>query len=259
MYKLFLRKSYLLFLLLCCSFFSCERILELIKPTEPTKPTPICKIKSEDGKEFVYDAKGKLLYISNYGYSSSVPTPLEFEYNEKDQIVRSTLQDSRAYIVKTYDYDLQGRLKHIYIEPDADAFDYTTTFTYKTDTIFIESIRKFKYEEQQVYIDRQVTLYFKDGNLIRAYHKYIRPDHQDVEYDRVYTYTNTLNKISDIQKQVSFLTSDFNNPLISKNLPSAIVAPSDESKGYSWIVNEKGYPVNNGLDNRLVYDYECIN
>lgn len=258
MHKLLLRRSYLLFLLLCCSFFSCERILELIKPTDPTKLTPSCRIKTEDGRQFIYDQEGKLLRI--YGLAYSIDTLSQFfVYNDKDQIIR-WYTNGADIPPRNYTYDSLGRLK--YMDILSEGFYTTYTFTHKVDTIVIdEKVETSDAEDAELLSTSQLTLCFKNGNLVRVYQRL--DTSSSFFFDYGYTYTNPPNKIMDSKKMLAFLLEDFTNPLMSKNLPIArknllIEEPNNQTdRIYDWILNEKGYPLNNGLDNRLIYDYEC--
>ena len=258
MYKLLLKKSYLLFILAGCSFFSCEKILELIKPSGPTKPVPSCRIKMEEEREFIYDQEGKLTRI--YGPAYSIDTLSQFfVYNDKDQVIR-WYTNGADIPPRNYAYDSIGRLKYMSIL--SEGFYHTYDFTHKVDTIVIdETVKTSDAEDAELISTNRRTLCFKNGNLIRAYQQI--DNASSFSFDYGYTYTNTPNRIMDIQKKLAFLLGEFINPLMSKNLPESrknlLIADvnNQTDRNYNWILNEKGYPLNNGIDNRLIYEYAC--
>jgi hypothetical protein len=263
MYKLLLKKSYLLFVLVSSSFFSCEQILELIKPTDPTKPVPSCRIKMEEEREFTYDQEGKLTRI--YGPAYSIDTLSQFfVYNDKDQIIR-WYTNGADIPPRNYAYDSIGRLKLITIL--SEGFYHTYDFTHRVDTIVIdETVKTSDAEDAELLSTSKITLCFKNGNLVRAYKQL--DNSSSFAFDYGYTYTNTPNRIMDIKKKFAFLLFAFTqeafiDPLISKNLPQIrknllMEDPNNQTdRNYTWILNEKGYPLNNGLDSKIIYEYEC--
>jgi hypothetical protein len=259
MSKVLSMKSYVLFLLLGLSFFSCEQLIEIIKPTHPKPTTDTCRIKSENGKEFVYDQEGKLVRIKDYGISYEGPAPLIFVYNEKDQIIQYYVDNGGEGPSRVFDYDSQGRLTEIlhYFEFGMYA---RNTISYKTDTIVIDYKMGHEVEDDGplVLTHHLTTLCFKNEDLVRAY----RPANETYQqsFDHTYTYTNTLNKVRDQKKKLVLLLEDFANPLMSKHLPASRRNTQGQNQGtitYTWLFNEQGYPVNNGLTNQIVYTYEC--
>jgi hypothetical protein len=244
-----------LFVLLCCSFFSCERILELIKPAIPTKPAALCRIKMEDGRSFFYDQEGKLTRI--YGLAYSIDTLSQFfDYNDQDQVTR-WYTNGPDIPPRNYGYDSLGRLKRIAIL--TEGFYITYAFTHKTDTIVIDQkVETSDSEESELLSTSQLSLCFQNGNLVRAYQTL--DNSSSLSFDYGYTYTSIPNRIRDTKKKLAFLLEDFTNPLMSKNLPASrqnLRMGNQTDRNYNWLLNEKGYPLNNGLDNRLIYEYAC--
>lgn len=262
MFKLFPGR-YLLLILVCLSFFSCERILEVIKPTPPSKPVADCLIKREGYKEFRY-ANDKIQEITGYGHGNLPGDyPIVFTYNDKGQATSALYQTGRGATTHYYSYDEQGRIAHISVDPgQIPQVEYAYAISYKTDTITIDS--KFEYigiewpEQTKIW---STHLYFKNGNLVRAYQPATstNTDHFDVGF----TYSGTTNKIAAQKKQFAFLLIDFVNPLMSKNLPMSrqnllVEDPIYQTDlSYNWIIDERLYPVNNGQDNTLYFDYQC--
>lgn len=261
MSKIFSSKSYVLLLFLGLSFFSCEQLIEIIKPTHPKPVADTCRIKTEYVKdypahtrEYIYDQEGKLL---RFNLGAPLSGPIVFEYNEQDQIIEysSVYGDDN---VTEFAYDSLGRLElsieRFYIGP----YYYIAerTFTYNRDRILIHYLRA--YEGTDILSDFQTVLVFKNDNLIRAYD--LPSEINPTTFDYTYTYTNIPNRLRDQKKQLIFLLHDFTNPLMSKHLPASRRNTQGEDPGtitYNWLLNEYGYPVNNGLTNQVIYEYEC--
>ncbi len=255
-------KSYVLFLLLGLCFFSCEYLKEIIKPTQPKPVADTCRIKTENGKEYIYDLEGKLSRINDYTFSAMDTLISYFDYNDQDQVIRlrkegDNLPPSGAdYPPRSYDYDSLARLKRIHF-PLEGGYYITYTFAYKVDTILIDRETSV-IEDTSVISTFQTVLCFNNDNLIRAYE--LQSETSQIIFDYTYTYTDTANKIRNQKKKLAFLLEDFTNPLMSKHLPASRSSAVGQDQGtitYTWQLNEQGYPINDGEDNQVVYTYEC--
>lgn len=259
MSKLLSSRSYVLFLLLSLSFFSCERLKEIIKPTHPKPVADTCRIQLDftEGSpptEYSYDQEGKLV---RWHRASDLYYDVAFVYNEKDQLISYYAPAVAGNdTIKNFTYDSLGRLKQTreYRWPSDDLNNQT--FTYKKDTIIVDYTH-IGYDGR-VYSYYQTVLIFKDDNLIRVY-RFPNETYDSVyAFDITFTYTTIPNRLKNQKRPLLFVFQEFLNPFISKNLPATIGGTQGEPGAeYNWLLNEQGYPLNLGLDNAVVYTYAC--
>jgi hypothetical protein len=256
MSKLLSSRSYVLFLLLGLCFFSCEQLKEIIKPTHPQPVADTCRIKTENGKEYLYDLEGKLVAIRDYYLDGAGGSfPLIFKYNQNDQVIQYDIQGGNNPFYREFAYDSLRRLQQSSHTIELVYVTINHNYTYKKDTILIDNVAVDEYDTVG---HSQTVLLFKNDNLVRAYQ--MPSETSQTSFDYTYTYTNTLNRLRNQKKPLLFLFEDDTNPLMSKQLPASRRNTAGEDQGtitYNWQLNEQGYPVNNGLSNQVVYTYEC--
>jgi hypothetical protein len=265
-------KSFLLFTLIFCSFFSCQQLLDVIKPQPPKPVDETCQLtKKSQGtlgstRSYLYDSKGrvnKIIYDPNPGDVN----PVRFEtdtliYNGSNQIVRQIRESFRSGFERNFEYDSQGRVtKDVTINNRSIEPTVTNEYTYLPDTTKVKTTYDHPLEGITT---REYTYVFENDNLVSVL----------VDSDNIvntYEYSTTLNKLSPLEKQLAYIngrTIDGRTsftPFISKNLVSREENPqSGLVTGYTWELNDKGYPTKRSSVNRFgyfeeLYEYTCSN
>jgi hypothetical protein len=137
----------------------------------------------------------------------------------------------------------------------------TNEYTYTSNTIRVKTTSTSPLEEPKTW---DYTYVFENENLVKII----------VDSDVVvntFEYSTTLNKLSPLEKQLAYvkgITPDGRtqfSPSMSKNLVSREENPlSGLVTGYTWELNEKGYPTKQASVNRFgyfekLYEYNCGN
>jgi antitoxin component YwqK of YwqJK toxin-antitoxin module len=248
MYKLLPRTSILL-AILSCALFSCEQLAEVIIPAKPDTST--CTLIRVEDKDYSY-TNGRLTKVSNYGYGDTPQDyPLTLSYDAKGNLIYASSFQGSFIQTHAFTYDENGKLllKESYTSAsDREFTDYAYSPTKTT-------MRSFTLLQTNKGIDTAFTLtrelYYQNDNLVRMVEKPVGK--QPVE--TLYYYGNTPNKNRKVYTTLGLVEGP--SPLESKYLPIRSVRNNASVYSYIWVLNKQGYPVNNGLSNKISNTYNC--
>jgi hypothetical protein len=262
MIKLFNRQSFVLLLLFSCSFFSCEQLLEVVKPTPPKNQT--CRVTRAEPYGYEYDNTGKLIALTNFGNGPGGESlPMKLEYNEKGQISKGVFRVGDAVRTRTPFYNEAGKVSKFLLTSDVPTEWITIDeYAYRGDTVYRTHTNYQTYTGDTVTLGGFKTIsIFENGNLVRIENVPTKFDSVGfVPEVKTFEYSQTPNKLYEFKNQVLPILEPY-DPLQSKMLPSKYTlyrrGQIVDTFMYDWIFNEQGYPLNNGRYPGVTYKYEC--
>ncbi len=103
-------------------------------------------------------------------------------------------------------------------------------------------------------------LIFKNDNLIRE--SVLPNENYAHSIELTYTYTNIPNRLRNQEKPLIFPAELYTTFWMSKYLPATRVTNLDNQgefppNHFDWVLNEQGYPINDGNHTSVSYTYEC--
>ncbi len=115
-------KSYLLFALLCLTFFSCQHLIEIIEPTPPKQIEQTCRLINDvnnngDTTRYSHNKLGRLQRtLFDQGSNTTAENRFLrnfFTYNEKNQLIRLFNVQWRQGFSHDIAYDAAGRVAKV--------------------------------------------------------------------------------------------------------------------------------------------------
>jgi YD repeat-containing protein len=220
-------------------------------------------VLSEGGHLFKYDKYGKLITISGYGHGNLPGDyPLVFQYDDKGRVVGSSYATGKTAQVRSVDYDALGR-PAVTVSRDSWPTSLVTRDEYSYEIkgadslIYITSTALYvHYEQPQVLHEYYYLIAYRNGNMIR-FEKLPSGKEREVTqvFVNIYEYSDKPNKLQSLYKKIG-PALNYMGPMSSKMLPTKVIA-NGITTNYNFILNEHGYPLNNGITTDAYYSYEC--